>query len=418
MLSVIPTIIWLTMMPLRLRFGSLYAGLTSLGQLMSLTGMPLFAVSLFLSGRFKFLEDYFGGMNRVYIVHHIIGGTAFLFLMAHPLFLAVTRAMISFKKAAFFFLPSADWSINFGIIAFYSLMLLLILTYYVKLPYQVWRLTHKFLGASFFFGGLHVFFINSDVARNYLLKYYILGISTISLAVYVYRTLLFSRLVKRYDYIVDEVRALNEDNWEIVLSPKEESIHYIPGQFIFIGFEGPGVSDEIHPFSINSSPKTPKLTIIMKALGDYTKNIGNLKPGTVAKIEGPYGKFYPTHVKGQVWIAGGIGVTPFLSMARSLKPHMVPVDLYYVVHDAKEAVYVDELLTISRNNPEFRVCLYNSAVEKKRLTAEMIATMSGKLNDRDIFICGPPPMMKSLRTQLVQLKVKQSDIHTEEFTML
>lgn len=417
LLSVIPLFIWYTLMPFHLRWGSNYAIFTSLARMCSLTGMPLFAIALILSGRFRFLEDYFGGMNKVYVAHHLVGGIAFILLMIHPILLGVTQAMITWRSAAEFFLPSADWSLNFALLSLYSLMILLILTYFIKLRYHIWKFSHQFLGVSFFFGTLHVLMIESDVSSSQFIRWYLLALSALGLAVYFYRTLFGSKLVKRYTFVVLAVEQLNDDVWNIRMRCPSEMFSYLPGQFLFVSFYGLGISDEVHPFSISSSPGEPDVNITVKSAGDFTKNLVNLRPGNTARIEGPFGRFFSGKQKSQIWIAGGIGVTPFLSKARSLQNMQYTVDFYYIVRGHHEAVYFSDILTIASKEPNFRVCLYDTTVEK-RITADTIKQISGDIGDRDIFICGPPPMMNSLRQQFIKLGVPNAHVHTEEFQFL
>ena len=94
-----------------------------------------------------------------------------------------------------------------------------------------------------------------------------------------------------------------------------------------------GIIGETHPFSIASSPSEDKVRMYIKSLGDFTTSLKNLKVGAIAEIEGAYGKFTYTNfgTAPQIWIAGGIGVTPFLSMARSYDSLSPAVDFVYSV---------------------------------------------------------------------------------------
>jgi predicted ferric reductase len=213
------------------------------------------------------------------------------------------------------------------------------------------------------------------------------------------------------------VEKVGADVWNVRMRNPADKFSYLPGQFVFVSFYGMGISDEVHPFSISSSPTDIDLTLTIKSSGDFTKNLGNLRPGNTAKIEGPFGRFFSGKQKNQIWIAGGIGVTPFLSKARSLHGLQYLVDLYYVVRGEADAVYLNDLLTIAAREPNLRVCLYDTTVEK-RITAEIIRNVSDDVMSKEIFICGPPPMMKSLRKQFTQLGVHNNQIHSEEFELL
>lgn len=446
LLGFIPVVLWSMRFPLSDRFITLGIGTTSLGQITGLVGMVFFSLAAVLSTRLKPLENFFGGMNRVYIAHHQVGGIAFILLMLHPLFLMITYLENSWQSAALFLLPGSDWPINFGIAALLSLMALLILTYYIELPYQLWRFTHKFLGAALFFGGLHTFFIPSDISQDPALRAYMLTITGLGLVGYVYRTILGRFLVKRFKYILLAVKKINPLVIELQLQPAENlAMNFYPGQFVFISFHGKGIDSETHPFSISSVPTPAGFTLTVKALGDYTNWLSNIPVNTSALVEGPFGRFSTDyHPAGRyIWIAGGIGITPFLSMARNYinddrvlplgspisthkgTPAMATprafrhpiIDLYYCVSDESEAVYLSELNKIAEGNKNFRVIPWFSKTQG-RLSADAIAHTSGDIHAAEIFVCGPPPMMLAIKKQLKNLGVASERIHSEEFGML
>ncbi len=88
-LSVFPFIIWAFMEPIGFRFSDLSSTMTSFGQIFGLVGMSLFSINLILSGRLKFLDKFFHGLDKVYAHHSKIGAVAFSLILFHPLFLVV-----------------------------------------------------------------------------------------------------------------------------------------------------------------------------------------------------------------------------------------------------------------------------------------------------------------------------------------
>lgn len=379
-------------------------------------GLALFSVTLFLNTRLRFLENYFGGLNRVYIAHHNLGGLAFILLLFHPLFTVAKYLLISTNAAAFL-LPGKDIYVTLGSVGLLSMMLLLIFTFYIKLPYHVWKITHKFLGVTFVFGILHSFLIPSDISNYPPLKIYMLLLLSMGIFSVIYRTVLGKYLIKKSEFLVESVKKLEDEIWEINLTPKEQLFKFSPGQFVFISFKSKQLSSESHPFSICSSHREQNLKLSVKNLGDFTSQIGKLEKGDLVFIEGPFGFFssekYPG--KNQIWVAGGIGITPFLSMARSFK-NEIHVDLFYQVRQENETIAIEELKNIAKNNNNFHLFTHFSAVNG-RLTTENILKISGNLIGKEIFICGPVPMMKSLRDQFLQLRVKGENIHSEEFDL-
>ena len=158
----------------------------------------------------------------------------------------------------------------------------------------------------------------------------------------------------------------------------------------------------------------------MKALGDFTTSLKHLKPGTIAEIEGAFGRFIPARYGDapQVWIAGGIGITPFLSVARAFRPESPPVDMFYSVQTREELIDQSALAEFLPEHYEhFKYHPYVNAEQPGFLSAQYVSENCGGFQGKEIFICGPPPMMKAMRGQLRQLGVPNHKIHSEEFAM-
>jgi predicted ferric reductase len=429
-LCAVPIISWATYVPLSPRLTGWYGSLSALGQIAGLTGIMLYAINLILATRLRLFESLFGGLNRVYIAHHLNGAFALILLSFHPVLLGLRYVTISVQAVFDQILPRVngldkqDWAINFGVIAFTGLVTLLIITFFVRLPYRIWFLTHRFLGVFFFFGGLHVLFISSDVAVNRFLRYYILTFVLIGTLAYAYRSLLGRILVRKYRYTVVAAEHAGQGVTSITLEPTGQPLSYDPGQFVFIrilGGQKDGISTEWHPFSLAAAPGGPNVRIAAKALGDYTKALRKLQPGVTAEIEGAYGKFSYVNYKNpkQVWIAGGIGITPFLSMAEALARNdaiEVDIDLFYTVRSKSELIGIKTLQkTVKDLSGSFRLHTHVSE-EAGFLTADIIETEAG-LKGKDVYVCGPPAMMKAMKSQLVARGVPKSSIRSEEFAM-
>lgn len=416
-LSIIPVILWALMEPLGFRFSDWGATTTSIGQLFGLVGMTLFSINLILAGRFKFLDKYFGGLDKVYKYHSKIGSLAFSFILFHPIFLVVKLLSISITEASLFFVPFLNMPITWGIISLFLMIILICLTFYVKLKYNVWKMSHKFMTVAFFFGILHTLTISSDVSRNGLLNWYILTLAFIGLGVSIHQAFLSKFLAKKFKYKVKSVNMLNGDIVEVEMEPQNDKMTFKAGQFAFFVFKDKWVSSESHPFSISSGSKENGLKITVKNLGDYTSVLKNLEINDEVVIDGPYGNFSYDTVpsKSQIWIAGGIGITPFLSMAKSIDKDY-SVDLYYSVKEDKEAIYLKSLQELSQKISTFKFNLWVSK-DKGYLNGDSILSMSNGLDSKDIFLCGPLTFMESLKKQFLSLGVNSNKIHYENFSL-
>lgn len=381
------------------------------GQVTALVGTAMFALSLFLSARLKSFEKVFPGINEVYAKHSKLGKWSLMLLLIHPLSLIPTYG-------AKLLVPGYNAAVNWGLLSLSLMLGLLVITLYLRPRYNLWKWTHKFLGFAFFFGALHGWMISSTVTQDMLLRSYIFGLSGLGLAAYTYRTLLGFILVKRYNYTVDSVKAVGRNTVQIRLLPKQKGMVYEAGQFIFVSFNDPVLGKEVHPFSISSAPEDSSLEITVKNLGDYTSRLSALAKGVEARIEGPYGvfNFRNKELKNQIWIAGGIGVTPFVSMARSLKvddPYQV--DLYYCVQEESEEVYAEELKTIAALTKGKLRLIEHPSKTCGRISADVIEQKSSGLQEKEILMCAPPAMIHALKDQFRAKKIMKNRLHSEEF---
>lgn len=415
-LTLIPIMLWVP----HANFSNSSRLWLSLGQVTAIAGFVLYCLNFVLSARLKIIEPFFAGINRAYIWHHLFGATALILLLYHPLLISVSYLAISLQAAAALLWPSLkNLPIYFGSLALIITIVLLFLTLYVKLEYDFWKKTHQYLGAALFLACLHVFLIGSTVAENPTLKFYLLTLATLAICSFLYRTLLGRWLVKRKDYTVAKHTKIDKDVLDLELEPVSgKAIPFIAGQFIFVQPDARGIAKQYHPFSLTSKEGSVNLSVGIKAVGDFTETLKLLEPGAKVKVEGPFGRFsyhfYPS--PRQVWIAGGIGVTPFVSLAKSLPKENFEVDFYYAVKDEKEAVYKEVFEETAKENPKFKFHLHCSK-DKGRLSADIIAKDINELAKAEIFVCGPPPMMKSMKEQMVKLKVPKMNMHSEEFAL-
>ena len=418
-LAVTPILVWLSMMPLSYRFLDLNSITTSLGQITGLLGMILFSLNLILSNRSRFFDRMFGGLHHFYNYHKQLGMISFCMILFHPLLLMVKYLANSVHSAALFLLPGSNFAVTAGIITLLIMIVLLVITIYTKIKYNIWRFSHKFMVVVFVFAIIHTMLISSDISNDVFLRYYIFIFAFVGLALGAYRSFFRILFNKDFEFKVVKVNILNNSVAEIEIEPVDKKMEFHSGQFIFIRFVGVGISSEPHPFSIASFTGDDNLKIVIKSLGDYTSTINKLTPGMLAKVEGPFGSFYENKnsVRKEIWIAGGVGITPFLSMARSIGNINYNIDLYYCLKNGSEAVLLNELNAISVVNNKFRVLPWYSD-SQGFINGDIIEKGSNGLGNVDIYMCGPPSFMKIMQSQFISKGVDKNNIHFEEFNFL
>ena len=238
----------------------------------------------------------------------------------------------------------------------------------------------------------------------------------IGIAAYLYRELLARFFVPIYDYHVADVRRPNPTTVEVALEPDRSPLEFTAGQFIVLAFGGAGAWQR-HPFSVASAPTARVLEVSIKAAGDYTRDLhGILKPGIPAKIAGPFGGFdYHRGGADQIWIAGGIGVTPFLSWIRALDDSFDrSVDFFYSVAHEPDALHRDEVEAAAAEHPTLRARIVDTHCDGYLTAAK---TMAGRAPGAEVWVymCGPPPMMRALGDGFRQLGVPASRVRWEQF---
>jgi predicted ferric reductase len=418
-----PLVLWAFTQPLDVRFQGRYLTLTSIAVLLAFAGTSAFALNLVLGARLRPVETLFGGLERMYKAHRLNGQIAFLLLLGHVVFILASRATISTSTALDLLQPSAGWTVFAGVLAFAGMVVAIVMTLYVRMGHELFVYVQRVFGIVFLGATYHVFTTDGARAPSQALNLYMASLATLGIAAFAYRSVLGNLLVRRRAYRVAAVNRLDESVTEIVMEPRDRTLTYEPGQFLFVNFREPFseqfppfLRNQFHPFSITSAPDEPRLRITVKAVGDYTRALRSLEPGAAAVVEGPYGSFSSRNLANdrQIWIAGGIGVTPFLSMARSLNGAALAVDFYYCVEHEQEAHFLDEIRAIARERGDFRVAV----VPRDRegfLTADRLAAENQDLAVADVLICGPPAMIESLRAQLKARGLPGFQIHAEEF---
>ncbi|WP_306148550.1 MULTISPECIES: ferredoxin reductase family protein [unclassified Roseibium] len=380
-------------------------------QYLGSAALILMGINQFVATRAPGLEIVFGPLDRIYVLHKWLGVIALVAMGLHDI---IDAEMSGLRGGTF-----SGIAEDIGEISLYGLMILILASVITFIPYHLWKWSHRIIGAFFFLGAFHFFFIakpfsNFDPLGLYVSAFCILGILS-----YVRISILRPMAPRGHRYEVDLVRRVGGLT-ELVLVPKGRGMRHKPGQFAFLSIDGGGLGEE-HPFTLSGAPADDKvLRFSIKDLGDYTDRLQRtVQPGMGATVSGPFGHFsMPRSRDPQVWIGAGVGITPFLAFAESLKGRETgPVKLYYCVRERDDIPYVVELERLAEEVDTLELIIVNSA-EGIRLTSDRIVSdLGGDVENAHVFFCGPVPMRKALRSGLVLKGLKASRFHFEEFEM-
>lgn len=383
------------------------------------------SVAMLLAARPRCAEGAFGGLDRMYRFHKYLGVASLVLVLAH-----LATGMEGDDDAP----PVVDTGADpdeseddldgliglSGMLSAVGFILLIVVTLNRKIPYHKWIVSHKFMGLFFALVTGHICVVLLEGSRIALISAPGLALAMLvpgGLVAYVYTQLIRPRWRARA-FALEAVHTVGRAT-ELVLRPDGSMFDFTPGQFVFVEIDAPGFR-EAHPFSISSGAGERRLRLTVKALGDYTRRLrdhAHLLEASV-RVEGPYGRFDPMGgLDHQVWIAGGIGITPFLSVMRTLDPvHGKTIHLYYCVRDTKEAVFWDEL---TQRAILLGVSLHRIESETgARFDVErLVADLGDDLTRWGYYLCGPQPLTSAISNGLRRREVPARQIHDEEFEL-
>jgi predicted ferric reductase len=396
-----------------------------LSQITALWSIQLFAIALLISARSRMVERIFGGLDKSYHTHVVAARFGFILMILHVALL-MPHYIGTGQEVAHLFTLTDFWPRNIGIASFYLFLAgaLVGIPLWLFFDYQRWLWLHRWYGLAFVLAAVHAHTAHSDIAAFAPLRdwnaFWVLAGSF----AWFYKAFFYRFGAQHYDYWVSEARVLGSGIVEIELTPKSRRIHFEPGEFAFISVRGnPLVPSEHHPFSFSSDPARRALRFSCREAGDYTRKLRLLKPGDHVEVYGPYGEFTSFNFdeyKRQVWIAGGIGVAPFLGMLSHERANedRKEIWLIYDVKDANAGVYDAEIRRLLDGAEDRIHYMLRDSSTAGFLTGREVLDFVGDPSGCAFLLCGPPAMMRALTRQLVSLGVRRRDIHFESFDFM
>lgn len=405
-----PVVPWLMVGDIGERFTG-FQSLKSVANISALCSFAAWSVNLVLSSRAWRIEQAFGGLEQLYRIHRRVGVLVVVLAVTHALFLTLQAR----GSALDLYLPAAGWPTFAGVIALVALVASVTSSLLGRLSYSAFVRVQRVLGLAFVIGALHTFAVRGTAAASLFLTVYLAALATAGLVSLGYRLLGGTFGLGRHRYVVDAVRHLDAETVDIGMVPEGRELVYHPGQFVYATFHQRGIRSESHPFTIASAPSGDSLRITIKRLGDFTGSLSDLEPGCEVQLEGPFGSFCLRRdlPQPQTWIAGGIGITPFLSWARSLDA-AIAADLYYCTPGAEQHHFLDELFDIADRYPAFRVIPMRKS-SLGHLGVSDVEAVNPSVARGHVFLCGPPRLIDNLTEGFIDRGVPPDHIHSEAF---
>lgn len=214
---------------------------------------------------------------------------------------------------------------------------------------------------------------------------------------------------------------------------KPAGFEFKPGQAIDLVLAGTGLSPDgqeaRHAFSIVSAPFQDELVVATRMRDSaFKRALGVLRAGDAAVVDGPFGSLtlHKKQARGAVLIAGGIGITPFMSMLRHATHARLPQELrlLYTIRRPEDAAFLDELKRLESLNPCFRLTATMTGMAgsarpwsgaTRRIDGALLQQVSGSATDPIFYLAGPPAMVEAMQRTLSDAGMDEDDIRSEEF---
>lgn len=440
------------MKPIKLTFVALLIGLTLLWLLAGGLALPRYnfwpirkmlveysgvlvigamSVAMVLAARPGRFERFFDGLDKTYRLHKWLGIGSLIIGTFHWAWGQIPKWLVGFgwlqkpnkggaqQLDGFFgllhgFRGTAE---DIGEWAFYAAAILLVLALVKRFPYHWFFKTHRWLALLYLAFVLHSVVLMPPAWWSSPLGVVLLVMMAAgSVAAFISLT----RRIGRRHQVVGHIDSLthHQDNKvirvEIMLDGAWPG--HKAGQFAFVTFDS---EEGAHPFSLSSAWRNDgRLAFSIKGLGDYTNTLAQtLRVGDPAKVEGPYGCFdFCSDKPGQIWVAGGIGIAPFIGQLQALADSgkEANVDLFYST-SAPDSGFIER---IQRLAEQAQVRLHVLvAGQDGRLTPERLRQMAPHWPDCDLWFCGPTGFAQDLRKDLLARGLAPEDFHQELFDM-
>jgi predicted ferric reductase len=290
-----------------------------------------------------------------------------------------------------------------------------------RLRYEAWYAVHLLAYAGIALGWFHQIptgneLVLDTVAADYWRSLYVATIAVIV----VWRLLLPAAKALRHGLRV--VRVVEEAPGVVSLHIAGRGLDRLraePGQFFLWRFLTPGSWWTSHPFSLSAAPTNDALRITVKALGDHSSRMGQIRPGTRVIAEGPLGVFTAASRRREkvLLIAGGIGITPVRALLEELRGDVVVI--YRVVAEP-DIVFADELDQLTQKGGAtlcYVVGNHAAADGARLLSPEHLRELVPDLGERDVFVCGPPAMIAHVEASVRHAGVARRHLHVERFAL-
>jgi predicted ferric reductase len=396
----------------------------------ALAATSLLVLTFVLPSRFRPVTGYLG-VERLLRNHRALALGAVALVVVHVVIVLVRpgpgAALLDLRVA-----PPRVWAASIATLALVGVVALGLTRRRRRPRYEGWRLVHVLLAHIVLLAtALHVLWLQ-DLTRFDSARIWFEGLGLLLVLAFLHRWVWRPLRSFRNRYVVDEVRQVSPTATTLVLhAAGHPGVPFRPGQFAWLKIGTSPYVFEEHPFTIASAATEPwRKEFTIKGMGDFSELVAGLRPGRSVFIDGPHGSFTLDGLRSGrfVLIAGGVGITPMLSMIRTLadRGDERPVLLVVAGRTADDLLHradgehlgdrldlqLVEILEEPPDDWEGEIGYFTSDVLERALPRRRAREVV------DYFICGPGPMVAAATEIIGDRGVPSRRIHTELFDVV
>ena len=374
--------------------------------------------------RAPFIEDNFS-LEEINEFHRYAGYTIFYSLIVHIVFVTVGYGAIDHFSLwkQFWSFPSQFSGLLSALVGSAALLVAAALSIKLlrkKLPYELWYFIHVIVYGSIVLTFSHQVDSGGDVSTLPWMRaywYFLFGLLFVIVAYY--RFIRHITLSLYHGFKVEKIVPEANGIYSVYISGRNiQKYNYKAGQYAHWRMLNPKLFLQNHPFSFSSVPGSDHLRFTFKTSGDFTNKLASVPVGTRLLVDGPRGSFVTEHSfdRKVLMIAGGIGVSPFIPLAKSLLEDKRDVTVLYSVVNREDVAFKEEFNQLLNTYPATFRLVNHVASETGYITEATLLKFVAEDRDEAVYVCGPPAMTNSIIKQLKNLDFYDDQIITEQFS--
>lgn len=422
-------IIWATTSADLLSSGNIGSVALAIGRLFGLLAATFALTQFLLMGRISWIEKPFG-LDHLASYHRFNGYAAIGFILLHAPFVILGYSLVShvnyFTQYSQVLLTYED--VIPAAIAEALFVLVVVSSIYIvrkKFKFETWYYVHLIVYAAIVLAFSHQLAVGGSFSGHPLARLYWLAVY-----IFVVVNVLFWRFslpiinMLRFDFRVARVSPETASTTSLYISGKQlQKWPAKPGQYVLVRFLSRRFIFQEHPFSLSAIPNDDSFRLTIRSSGDYTSQIPHIKLGSRVLVAGPFGRFTSdvALTSKRLFIAGGVGITPLRTLLDEALQAKQDCILLYGNRTLGDVIFKKELAEFKTQGLQLIPVFSNAPAdykgEKGYIDGERVRRLIPDFAERDVYVCGPQPMMDSIISDLGATPLPPHQLHYERFAL-